>query len=220
MKIGIIGAGAIGQLYTRLWGAAEHEILLSSRQPEKLTPLVQDLRQDLGESVVRAGTPAQAAQFGEVVLLAVNYATADEAVDAIRPYVLGKLIIDATNPLRHANDGGTERVIEDDQIAGQVMAAKLPEARIAKGFTTLWTGHVERHANIADPTVAMTLAADDPKDRQTVAQLVRDAGLVPVDLGTLAQSRPLDPPSPIWNVVLTALELEQKVEEFRRAAIA
>ena len=213
MKIGIIGAGAIGQTYAKLWSAAGHEILLSSRNPEKLTPIVEGIG-----PAVQAGTPAQAARFGDVVLLAVNYWTLDEAIDAIRPHVLGKLVIDATNPLRHAAGGGTERVIGDDQIAGLVMADKLPEARIAKGFTTLWTGHVERYANVADPRIAMTLAADAPEDRETVAQLIRDAGLVPVDLGTLAQSRPLDPPSPIWNVVLTAQELADRVDEFRRAA--
>lgn len=211
MKIGIVGAGAIGQIYAKLWNAAGHEVLLSSRNPQKLTPIVEEI----GPSV-QAGTPAQAAAFGDVVLLAVNYWTLDDAIEAIRPHVAGKLVIDATNPLQHTEGGGIERVIEHDQISGLVMAEKLPEARIAKAFTTLWTGHVERHANVADPKVAMTLAADTPADRETVAQLVRDAGLVPVDLGTLAQSRPLDPPSPIWNVVLTSRELQERVDEFRR----
>ena len=215
MKIGIIGAGAIGQTYARLWSAAGHDILLSSRNPDKLASLVQEIG-----ATVRAGTPAEAAQFGEAVLLAVNYWTLDEAIAAIEPHVSGKLVINATNPLRLVEGGGTERVIGDDQIAGLILAAKLPEARIAKAFTTLWTGYVERHSDVADPKVAMTLAADAADDRETVASLVRDAGLVPVDLGTLAQSRPLDPPSPVWNVVLTPDELRARVDAFRRAATA
>lgn len=215
MKIGIIGAGAIGQIYAKLWSAAGHDILLSSRNPDKLTSLVQEIG-----ATVQAGTPAEAAQFGEVILLAVNYATLDEAIAAIKSHVSGKLVIDATNPLRLAEGGGTERVIGDDQIAGVVLAAKLPEARIAKAFTTLWTAYVERHSDVADPKVAMTLAADAADDRQTVASLVKEAGLVPIDLGTLAQSRPLDPPSPVWNVVLTPDELTARVDAFRRAAAA
>ena len=214
MKIGIIGAGAIGQTYAKLWNAAGHDILLSSRNPAKLTDLVQEIGPG-----VRAATPAQAAQFGEVVLLAVNYWTLDEAIAAIRPHIQGKLVIDATNPLRFKEGGGgTERVIGDDEIAGLVLAGKLPEARVAKAFTTLWTGHVERHSNVADPKIAMPLAADAPDDRETVAQLIRDVGLVPVDLGTLAQSRPLDPPSPVWNVVLTPNELIARVAAFRSTA--
>ena len=215
MRIGIIGAGAIGQTYAKLWSAAGHDILLSSRNPDKLASLVQEIG-----ATVRAGTPPEAAQFGEAVLLAVNYWTLDEAIAAIEPHVSGKLVIDATNPLRLVEGGGTERVIGDDQIAGLILAAKLPEARIARAFTTLWTGYVERHSDVADPKVAMTLAADAADDRETVASLVRDAGLVPVDLGTLAQSRPLDPPSPVWNVVLTPDELRARVDAFRRAATA
>ena len=213
MKIGVIGAGAIGRTYATLWSAAGHDIVLSSRNPQDLGPVAQAL----GDRV-RIGTPAEAARFGDVVLLAVNYWTLDQAIEAIRPHVLGKLVIDATNPLRRVDGGGVERVLPDDAIAGPVTAAKLPEARIAKALTTLWTGYVEQHANVETPTVAMPLAADDPADRSTAADLIRDAGLVPVDLGTLAQSRPLDPPSSIWNVVLTAEELQDRVAAWHRAS--
>jgi len=209
MKIGIIGAGDIGKLYGRLWREAGHEIMISSRSSET--------RESAARAIgAAAGTPQDAAAFGEVVLLAVNYATIDEAVSAIASQVAGKLVIDATNPLVRVPGGGTERVIAEDAIAGEAMAEKLPKARVAKGFTTLWTGHVEKHSDREAPRVAMTLAADDPADRETVAKLTRDAGLVPVDLGALAQSRPLDPPSPIWNVVLSVDELEERVATFRQ----
>lgn len=212
MKIGIIGAGGIGQTYARFWSAAGHDVLLSSRTPEKVAVAAKEIGSD-----VRAGTPSEAADFAEVVLLAVNYETLDEAITAIEPHVSGRLVIDATNPLRLVEGGGTERVIGDDQIAGLIMAEKLPSARIAKAFTTLWTRYVNQHSDVEDPRTAMTLAADAPEDRETVASLVRDAGLVPVDLGTLAQSRPLDPPSPVWNVVLTPEELKRRVAEFRQS---
>ena len=216
MKIGIIGAGAIGQIYAKLWRAAGHQVMLSARDAGKLAAIVKQLGPG-----VQAGTPTEAAAFGDVVLLAVNYATIEDAITAVEPRVTGKLVIDATNPLRWKDDGSdTERVIGDDEIAGLVMAAKLPNARVAKAFTTLWTGHVERHADVADPTVAMTLAADAADDRETVAGLVRDAGLVPVSLGTLAQSGPLDPPSPIWNVVLTPDDLKARVTAIRLAGNA
>lgn len=213
MRIGIIGAGGIGKLYGRLWRAAGHDIMISSRSAQT--------REAAADAIdAAAGTPQAAAAFGDVVLLAVNYATIDEAVAAIASEVAGKLVVDATNPLVTVAGGGTERVIAEDAIAGEVMAAKLPEARVAEGFTTLWTGHVEERSDHENPTVAMTLAADDPADREIVARLIRDAGLVPVDLGTLARSRPLDPPSPIWNVVLLAGELEERVTAFRQEQAA
>jgi len=147
------------------------------------------------------------------VFLAVNYTTVDSAIEAITPFVDGKLVIDATNPLKLAEGGGTERVIDDDLIAGEVMQAKLRSARVGKAFTTLWTGFLAEHA-LAEPRVAMTLAADLPEDRELIAGLIDQAGFEPVDLGVLADSRPLDPPSPIWNVVLTAPELRERVASF------
>lgn len=202
MKIGIIGAGGIGQLYARLWSARGHDVMLSSRNPDNISA---------AEAVsAKVGTVAEAAEFGDVILLAVNYWTVDQAIDAITPHIAGKLVIDATNPLRHNESGGIERVIADDELAATVMAAKLPAARVAKALTTLWTGHVEKYSDVEAPTTAMPYAADDEADRRTVAALIDDAGLVPVDLGTLAQSRPLDPPSPIWNVVLSADDLRTR----------
>lgn len=208
MKIGIIGAGAIGKLYGKLWHKAGHEIMLSSRHPETIDTA------EVGETV-KAGSVADASRFGDVILLAVSYWTIDEAITAMDPHITDKLVIDATNPLEWADDGNTVRVIDDDAIAALVMKDKLPEARVAKAFTTLWAGHVEQLANQENPGTAMALAADTSEDRQIVTQLTRDAGLIPIDLGGLSDSRLLDPPSPIWNVVLSSEEMKQIVADFR-----
>ena len=213
MKIGIIGGGDIGRLYGRLWHRAGHPISISSRSPEKLRAFAEEL----GEGA-SFGEPKDAAAFGDVILLAVNYTGVDEVTAGIRDLVAGKLVIDATNPLAAAEGGGLQRMIGDDEVAGVVMQAKLPEARVAKCFTSLWTGHVEKHSSVETPTVGMPLAADDEKDRGTVSSLVRDAGLVPVDVGDLAGSSVLDPQSPIWNAVLSGDELRQRIEALRAAS--
>src|SRR5687768_15072046 len=68
MKIGIIGTGNIGGALARHWGAAGHELMISSRHPEKL----RDLAKEIGPNV-KVGTPKEAAAFGEVVLVSVPY---------------------------------------------------------------------------------------------------------------------------------------------------
>lgn len=210
MKIGIIGAGGIGRLYATLWHKAGHEVLISSRNPHKLTRFVEELGE--GASV---GTPEEAAFFGDVILLAVNYWTVDEAVNAISLASTGKLVIDATNPLKFKDGGGLERMIGEHEVAGVVMQSKLPKARIAKSLTSLWTGHVENHSNVAKPTVAMPFAVNDVADQEVVHRLIADAGLVPVFIGDLAGSAALDPQSPVWNVVLTPDELTERIAKFR-----
>jgi hypothetical protein len=205
MKVGIIGAGDVGKTLAKLWVQAGHSIILSSRHPETLVGVIQELG-----SSAQAATVAQAASEADVLVLAVNYWAVDEAIAQISPHVSGKIVIDATNPLRYAEGGGTERVIGDQEIAGLVMANKLPNARIVKAFTTLWTGYLQQYAHQSAPKVAVALAGD-AADKPVVAGLIQDAGFEPVDLGTLTDSRPLDPPSPIWNKVLTADEMRERL---------
>ncbi|MEL6384677.1 MAG: NAD(P)-binding domain-containing protein [Cyanobacteria bacterium J06554_11] len=212
MKIGIIGAGDVGQTLAKLWIQAGHSVMLSSRHPETLDSIIQEL----GRSA-EAATVAQTAIESELLLLAVNYSTINDAIAQIAPHVTDKIVIDATNPLRYSDEGGLERVIGDRKIAGLVMAEKLPNARIVKAFTTLWTGYLQQHAHRPQPRVAIALAGN-AGDKLAVATLIQDAGFDPVDLGTLADSRPLDPPSAIWNQVLTAEEVRSRVSQTLHAA--
>ncbi|MEM8753992.1 MAG: NAD(P)-binding domain-containing protein [Pseudomonadota bacterium] len=203
MKIGIIGAGGIGRLYAKRWTDAGHEVVVSSRNPDKLSDFT-------AETGIRATTAAEAAAFGEAILLAVNYSTLDEALRRIAPHVSGKLLIDATNPLEFV-DGAVTRTTPEEELAGVAMAARLPQARVGKAFTSLWAGHVETSGTGGNPPLAMMLSADDEADRKTLSALVRDAGLDPVDLGPLRASRPLDPPSAVWNKPMSASELRAQL---------
>ena len=207
MKIGIIGAGDVGQTLAKLWTQAGHSVILSSRHPETLESVIQDLG-----PTAQAATVVQTAIAGDILLLAVNYATIDAALAQMAPHVTNKIVIDATNPLRYTDEGNLERMIGDREIAGLVMADKLPNARIVKAFTTLWTGYLQQHAHRPYPQVAVALAGN-ADNKPAVATLIKDAGFDPVDLGTLTDSRPIDPPSAIWNQVLTADEMRSQLAQ-------
>ena len=204
MQIGIVGAGAIGQVYGRLWKEAGHQVVLSARDEAKVARVAEALG-------LEAGTSEAAVRSADAVLLAVNYVGVDDAVRWLRGALEGKLVIDATNPLRIGGDGRLVRTIAEDEIAVEVMARNLPRSRLAKAFTTLWSGHVEKQADRSRPKIAMPFVARRGEDRELVAALVRDAGFVPVDLGGLEAGAALDPQSPIWNVVMTPEELRERL---------
>lgn len=206
MKIGVIGSGAVGGTLGRLWAAAGHTIMVSSRHSEKLAGLVAEI----GHGAT-SGTPIEAAHFADVVLLAVNYATVDEATASIREAVSGRIVIDATNPLIAQPDGGLKHMLGDGELAIEVMEARLPGARVVKAFTTMWTGYLDQNSHRAGERAGVPFASDDVEAKEVVAGLIRNAGFEAVDLGTAADSRPLDPPSAIWNKVLTAAEIRARV---------
>ena len=93
LKIGIIGTGDIGGALARHWGAAGHELLISSRHPEQL----QALAKEIGPNV-KVGTPREAAAFGEVVMLAVPYSALPQVGRDYAAELKGKVVMDAGNP--------------------------------------------------------------------------------------------------------------------------
>src|SRR5262245_62641376 len=92
MRIGIVGAGMIGSTVAKLWVDAGHEVRLSSRHPEDLQPLVKMLGK--GAS---AGTPAEAAEFGEVVMLTVPLASVPDLARDLGPLLPAKVVLDTGN---------------------------------------------------------------------------------------------------------------------------
>src|SRR5436305_1528911 len=103
MRIGVIGAGMIGSTVAKLWVNAGHEVRLASRHPEELQPLVQKLGK--GAS---AGTPAEAAGFGEVVMLTVPLKAIPDLAKDLAPVLAGKVVLDTGNAYEQ-RDGDTAR---------------------------------------------------------------------------------------------------------------
>jgi 8-hydroxy-5-deazaflavin:NADPH oxidoreductase len=183
MRIGVIGAGRIGGGAARLLVRAGHELLLSfSRDAERLRAQAEEI----GE---RAGTPAEAAAFGDVVILAVPWPAIDDAI-AQAGSLDGKIVIDTTNPF---GAGGWE--IPEGRTSTQVNQERLSAARVVKSFNTLTAGFQQEAAGRTGAArVAMFLAGDDADARALVAGLLDDAGFDPVDVGTAAESGILEAP--------------------------
>src|SRR5438309_8048019 len=93
LKIGIIGAGHIGGTLASLWVKAGHEVLVSSRHPDQL----ERLARSLGPKA-RAGTPREAALFGDVVLVSVPYGALPQIGRGLKAELSGKIVLDTGNP--------------------------------------------------------------------------------------------------------------------------
>jgi 8-hydroxy-5-deazaflavin:NADPH oxidoreductase len=183
MRIGIIGAGRIGGNAARLFAQAGHEIVVSfSRDPARLQALADDI-------AGRVGSPRQAVEFGEVVMLAVPWTLVDDVLAEAGP-LDGKIVIDTTNQF---GPGGWEDL--GGRTAAQVNAARMPGARYTKAFNTLTSGFQAEAAGRTGPDrVVMFLCGDDESAKQVVAGLIDDAGFTPVDIGGTADAAPMEAP--------------------------
>jgi predicted dinucleotide-binding enzyme len=186
VRIGVIGAGRIGGNVARLLAGAGHEVLLSfSRDPAALEARAAEMG-----PAARAGTPAEAAAYGEVVILSVPWRLIDEVLAEVGG-LDGRIVLDTSNQY---GAGGLESV-PDGLTAAQLNARRMPGARVVKAFNTVTSAFLAESAGRTGPDrVVMFMCGDDAGAKDVVAGLIEDAGFTPVDLGGLADAAPMEPP--------------------------
>ena len=205
MKIGIIGSGRQGGAIGLQWAKAGHEIFFSSRNPGNLKDLVAK-----AGPKARAGTPAEAAKFGDVILIAVPYGELPNVGRDHAARMKGKVVIDVGNP----------RVDRDGQVGadalkrgtGVASAEHLPGVRLVRALNALSFTQVEREAHRQGEKLGIPIAGDDKAAVDIATQLVVDAGFDPVFVGGLARAREFDAGTPVYVKGLTARQLREALK--------
>jgi hypothetical protein len=202
VKIGVIGSGHIGSTIGGLWVKACHPVLFSSRHPEELKSMVEGMG-----LLAKAGSVADALDFGEVILIAVPYKAIPELAKAYGPKFAGKIVIDPNNATLR-RDG--EELVKETQAKGigNTTAAYLKGAKVVRAFNSMsYTNFVNQAHRAGDP-MAIPVAGDDAKALAVVTQLVRDAGFEPVAV-PLSRAQEFAQGGPLYGKQMTAKELRQ-----------
>jgi len=202
MKIGIIGSGSIGANAARLFVRAGHEVALSnSRGGDGLEALVAELG-----GKAHATTIEDAARFGDVVLIAIPFGKFRTLpANGFK----GKVVIDAGNyyPER---DGRFVEIDRDETTSSELMASQLKEARLVKGFNTIYFKHLATQGDSSRPLEdrrAIFIAGDDSEAKEIVARLIEEIGFAAVDSGFLHEGgRNQQPGTAVYNKDVTAKE--------------
>jgi predicted dinucleotide-binding enzyme len=202
LKIGIIGTGEIGGTLAKLWVQAGHEVLISSRHPERL----QGLARSLGAKA-RVGTPREAAVFGDVVLISVPYAALPQVGSDLKSELSGKIVLDTGNP--YPQRDGDMAVAARRRGTGAASAEFLPGVRLVRAFNAINSGDLAGEAHRKGERYAIPLAGDDAQALALAQRLVRDAGFEPVVVGGLARAREFDVGTAVYTRLMTAAQLRQ-----------
>jgi predicted dinucleotide-binding enzyme len=186
MRVGVIGAGRIGGNAARLLAAAGHEVLLSySRTQSRL----ESLAAGIGERA-RVGTVAEAARFGDAVMLSVPWGQVPAVIEEAGS-LAGRIVIDTTNQFA----AGGPAAIPDGLTAVQFNQRRLPGAHVVKAFNTLTSGFQASQAGRpAAERVVLFMCGDDQEAKRVVAGLIEDAGFAAADVGGLAAAGPMEAP--------------------------
>lgn len=181
MRIGIIGGGHIGGNLGTLWAAAGHAIMYGLRDVTKY----RDLLEHTG---AQAGSPAEAAQFGEVVLAAIGWPAMREVIPALGD-LTGKILIDPSN--RFAAQAG------DSGSAAEDVAHMARGARVIKAFNTIGAETLLK-PEFGTTRATTFVCGDDAHAKTVVMDLARDAGLDAVDAGSLASAALVESATRLW----------------------
>lgn len=187
MRIGILGSGLMGGKLGTLWARAGHEVVFSySRSEQKLEKLAREAK-----GRARAGTPREAAQDADAVLLAVHWSRVDDVLKQAGD-LSGKVIVSCSLPL---NADDTDLVIAHTSSGAEALARKTPKARVVSAFSTVPSevlfGVFAARRKATRPNVVY--CGDDAKSKKVAAELIRDVGFDPVDAGPLRIARYIEP---------------------------
>jgi predicted dinucleotide-binding enzyme len=188
MKIGIIGSGHVGSALGGVWAKAGNEVMFSSRNLDN----DKKLAAEVGASA-RAGTPQEAAAFGQVVLFAVPYSAFPELIKSLGNSLKGKVVINASNPFPQ-RDGEIANQAREEGV-GLFDAHLLPSALVVRAFNAVPAARMAS-AHEDPGKIGMPIAGDE-KAIKSASQLIREAGFEPVVVGGPEMGKYLMPGTPL-----------------------
>jgi predicted dinucleotide-binding enzyme len=189
-RVGVLGSGEVGRRLAAGFRSRGHDVMIGSRDPGK-----PELREWLsGDGAgMEAGTFAQAAEHGELLVLAVLGNAAREAIaDAGTDNFSSKVVIDAMNPLDFSGGFPPKLSITGEDSLGERVQRALPDAKVVKAFNTIGNPcFVDPNFSDGEPT--MMIAGDDESAKRTVGDVLADFGWSDtVDIGGIEGSRELE----------------------------
>ena len=195
-KIAVLGSGVVGQTLADGLLGYGYAVMRGTREPQKLA------RWKEGAGAHAAvGTFAEAARYGEIVVLAVK-GTAAEAVLELcgAANLAGKTLIDATNPISDEPPvNGVLRFftgINDSLL--ERLQRKVPAARCVKAFSCVGNAHIVNPSFAVKPT--MFICGNDARAKGEVHEILERFGWEIEDLGAVEAARAIEPLCMLWCI--------------------
>jgi hypothetical protein len=194
MNVGILGSGAVAKALAAGFVKHGHAVMFGTRDASKLA----EAARSVGATV---GTFADAAQFGEVLVLAVKGDVAEHVLSLAGAGVDGKTIIDPTNPIAAAPpvNGVLSFFTTYNESLMERLQRAFPKARLVKAFNSVG------NAKMVNPEYAggkptMFICGNDDAAKKTVGAMCDQFGWEVLDLGAVEAARAIEPLCMLWCI--------------------
>ncbi len=197
LKIGILGTGDVGRALGDGFISLGCQVKMGAREANSEKAREWAAATAAGE-LATTGTFAEAAQFGDILVLATLWSGTENALRLAGPdHFAGKIVLDTTNPLKFAPDALPTLAIGHTDSGGEQVQRWLPAARVVKAFNSVGHAHMV-NPQFPEGPPDMFIAGDDAEAKARAADICRAFGWDVIDMGGIDASRLLEPLCLLW----------------------
>lgn len=183
-KVAILGLGNIGKVVATNLAHNNHQVIVADRNLAK----AQSFAAELGNTV-QALSISDAIREADIIVLAIWFNAIKEVFYQYNALLQNKIIIDPSNPIAPNDKGGFDKIIGENESAGQINASLLPQgAKLAKALGTLGAASLASGVNQNPYANVLFYATDDTSINKIVEELITANGFAPVRVGGIEQS--------------------------------
>lgn len=196
MKVGIIGSGQVGQVLASAFINEGHEAMIGTRDLSKEAVVQWKENNPTGLT----GSFAEAAAFGELVVLATQGDAAQDALaQAGIENLAGKTVIDATNPIKKGPpvNGVLQFFTGPNESLMEQLQQQAPDAHFVKAFNSVGSGFMYR-PDFGGTQPTMFICGNDATAKQTVTDILGAFGWDTADMGKAESARAIEPLCMLW----------------------
>ena len=196
-KIGILGSGVVAKALGKGFLQHGYEVKLGTRDASRLA----DWKADAGAKA-QVGTVAEAAAFGDALVLAVKGTAAEKVLEqAGAANLKGKTIMDATNPIAEAPpvNGVLQFFTNLDDSLMERLQKAFPDARFVKVFSSVGS-HLMANPDFGGQKPSMFICGNDGGAKQEVAGVLDQFGWEVEDMGAVEAARAIEPLCILWCI--------------------
>lgn len=197
MRVGILGSGMVGQSLARGFAGLGYDVKVGTRDISKL----EKWQKELNSPKVSLGSFAEAASFGEALVIATHGVTTLAAIDmAGKEKFGGKMVIDATNPLDFSKGVPPRFAAELGNSLGEQIQRFIPQAKLVKAFNTV-NALTMINAHLEEGRPDLFIAGNDDSAKKWVEELAQKWGWNScVDIGGITESFWLEAFAMLWII--------------------
>ena len=198
MKVGIIGSGNVGRVLATGFLNEGHQVMLGTRNISKEDVIKWKNENKNG----LLGSFQDAAQFGEIIVLAVSGLVVEDAINlAGKSHLSNKIIIDATNPIATVPpDNGVLKFFTTlEESLMEKIQKQLPDAKIVKAFSCVGNALMYK-PNFNGILPTMFICGNDDPAKKTVTDILTSFGWETEDMGKVEAARVIEPLCILWCI--------------------